>query len=543
MKSAIALQQFKKCIILFIIGIGCSSLTYVIYIVDPMTMILEYNLRMMPHSLLFKVWKEPNLDIYLKIYVFNITNPIEFLSGKEKLKLQEIGPYVYQEYLVNDNITFNDNDTISYVPRRTVVYVPEMSVGDPMEDIVNVPNIPYLGISSALSDAGFIVNYPIVQLANLMNTKPILNISVYDYLWGYEDSLVKLASGIVPNFINFQKFGLLDRMYDEGENIVTVTLQKNADMAEEKGRYLSIDMYNGSPGMAQWGYVETEGNETREENTVCNMLQGATEGIVFPSYLDKRTIFRVYRKAFCRPLPIMFRKEIWADNGLPGYLYTLTDDFAAPPDQNPDNECFCRKMKTCLKKGLSDITPCYYNIPAAVSLPHFLDADPSLLENVEGLKPDREKHKSYIIIQQTVGMPMFFHSRMQTNLIMNRLQYNSKIAAFNDVTVPLFWSDMTVTSLPIYLTIILKLVLRILPIAQMMFMYLLGIIGVTTSVISLISVAWIFNQQQQQEQEMIKNNDNSDLRIPLYNSHHTSNIVPPLKKIASQTDCLTDYYN
>lgn len=91
------------------------------------------------------------------------------------------------------------------------------------------------------------------------------------------------------------------------------------------------------------------------------MLQGATEGIVFPSYLDKRTIFRVYRKAFCRPLPIMFRKEIWADNGLPGYLYTLTDDFAAPPDQNPDNECFCRKMKTCLKKGLSDITPCYYS--------------------------------------------------------------------------------------------------------------------------------------------------------------------------------------
>lgn len=68
------------------------------------------------------------------------------------------------------------------------------------------------GISSALSDAGFIVNYPIVQLANLMNTKPILNISVYDYLWGYEDSLVKLASGIVPNFINFQKFGLLDRV-------------------------------------------------------------------------------------------------------------------------------------------------------------------------------------------------------------------------------------------------------------------------------------------------------------------------------------------
>ncbi|KMQ83466.1 scavenger receptor class b member 1-like protein, partial [Lasius niger] len=44
-----------------------------------------------------------------------------------------------------------------------------------------------------------------------MGAKPILNISVYDYLWGYEDSMVTLASGIVPNFINFQKFGLMDR--------------------------------------------------------------------------------------------------------------------------------------------------------------------------------------------------------------------------------------------------------------------------------------------------------------------------------------------
>jgi len=52
--------------------------------------------------------------------------------------------YVFREYIVNDNITFNDNNTMSYIPRRTVVYVPEMSVGDPMEDIVNVPNVPYL---------------------------------------------------------------------------------------------------------------------------------------------------------------------------------------------------------------------------------------------------------------------------------------------------------------------------------------------------------------------------------------------------------------
>jgi len=81
-----------------------------------------------------------------------------------------------------------------------------------------------------LSDAGFIVNYPIVQLANLMNAKPILNISVYDYLWGYNDPMVKLANGIVPNFIDFQKFGLLDRVSKSFFIFQTIfiSLNKNA---------------------------------------------------------------------------------------------------------------------------------------------------------------------------------------------------------------------------------------------------------------------------------------------------------------------------
>jgi len=98
----------------------------------------------------------------------------------------------------------------------------------------------------------------------------------------------------------------------------------------------------------------------RFRNTACNRIQGSTDGIVFPSHIDKRVIFRVFRKAFCRPLPIVFKKEVWLD-GIPGYLYTLADNFADLPDQNPDNECFCRREKSCLRKGLSDLTPCYYS--------------------------------------------------------------------------------------------------------------------------------------------------------------------------------------
>lgn len=502
-----------------------------------MKMFMEYNLQMKPHTFLFSAWKKPPLDIYLNVYIFNITNPVEFLSGKEKLKVQEIGPYVYQEFLEHDNITFNDNNTMSYIPRRRIVYVPEMSINNPENDIVNVPNVPFLGASSALHDAGFLLNYPLVQLSNVMGAKPILNITAYDYLWGYDDSMVRLVSGIVPNFVNFQKFGLLDRMYDEGENIVTMVLQKSTDIKNEKGRYLSIDKFNGSPGLAQWGYIETEGNETQEGNSVCNTLQGATEGIVFPCNINKNLTFRVFRKAFCRALPIMYKKDVTLENGIPGYLYSLADDFADPPDQNPDNECYCRKMKTCLKKGLSDITPCYYNIPTAVSLPHFLDSDPSLLENIEGLKPDRKNHDSFVILQQLIGMPIYAHSRLQTNLIMHPTHYNSKIAVFNGLTIPLIWSDMNFGPLATHLVIKLKL-LYIIPVAQTVLIYLLGIIGLMTIVLSLtFTLRMFYKKQQKQEQETIRNIDNSDLRIPLYNGQYTSiNILPSIKKFTSKTD-------
>lgn len=51
---------------------------------------------MSPTSLVFSLWEKPPVDIYISVYIFNITNPEEFLAGKEKLKVEEIGPYVYQ---------------------------------------------------------------------------------------------------------------------------------------------------------------------------------------------------------------------------------------------------------------------------------------------------------------------------------------------------------------------------------------------------------------------------------------------------------------
>lgn len=48
-------------------------------------------------SYLFGVFKKPPLDVFLTVYVFNVTNVEEFINVPgTKLRLQEVGPYVYQ---------------------------------------------------------------------------------------------------------------------------------------------------------------------------------------------------------------------------------------------------------------------------------------------------------------------------------------------------------------------------------------------------------------------------------------------------------------
>lgn len=169
----------------------------------------------------------------------------------------------------------------------------EMSVGDLTKDVIQVPNVPLLGMTSVAADLSIWAELAVSTLTKSLHCKPFLNLTVNDYLWGYEDKLVSLASSFVPNFINFKRFGLLDRMLDDGQNLVSMNLPsrnfnkvkvEDAPYSEylkteinETEHFLSkretnayepiikdysIDTWNGSPGLAHWGY-ESDGDGSR----------------------------------------------------------------------------------------------------------------------------------------------------------------------------------------------------------------------------------------------------------------------------------------
>lgn len=68
------------------------------------------------------------------------------------------------------------------------------------------------GISAALQDSSMFVNMAVSSISHYLGSKPFVNVTVHEYLWGYDDPLVELANDVVPNWINFPRFGILDRV-------------------------------------------------------------------------------------------------------------------------------------------------------------------------------------------------------------------------------------------------------------------------------------------------------------------------------------------
>lgn len=65
--------------------------------IQPYELIFNWKVEFSEGGEIFDIWRKPDVDLYLKVYLWNITNHEDYLAGRaEKLKFQEVGPYVYK---------------------------------------------------------------------------------------------------------------------------------------------------------------------------------------------------------------------------------------------------------------------------------------------------------------------------------------------------------------------------------------------------------------------------------------------------------------
>lgn len=70
--------------------------------------------------------------------------------------------------------------------------------------------------------------------------------------------------------------------------------------------------------------------------------------------------------------------------------------------------------------GVLLISWSFPDAPLVVSLPHFLNSNPSLISAVDGLKPDEDSHDFFIDVEPVMGIPVRASARMQMNVVLDR---------------------------------------------------------------------------------------------------------------------------
>ena len=239
---------------------------------------------------------------------------------------------------------------------------------------------------------------------------PFFKVKVSDILWGMDHPLLKIAKGTfvdMPNFVfPHDKFGIFVGKNGTNPGIMTAETGINEHF-NKIGRVIS---FNQKPKLDFW-------------KGKCNDING-TDGSSFPPDILPNATLYLFNRDLCRSIPLE-KLEMQGDvisSGVPGYRFVPPKNIFSPPEENPDNECFCMTDAGCnIPKGVFDMSACQYGAPIMMSWPHFFQADPTLLEGVIGLKPNPSKHQFFMDIQPKLGVALKAQARSQINVQMYKM--------------------------------------------------------------------------------------------------------------------------
>ncbi|KAK6645194.1 hypothetical protein RUM43_001470 [Polyplax serrata] len=421
------------------------------FIYTPFDFIMRERLRMLPGLPPFDWWKNPPDEVLLKVYIFNVTNSQEYLNGNTTvLKFDEVGPFVFREKLRHTNVTFNGNGTLTYTAHRSAIFLPELSSNLTLDVKLIAPNLALLGGASFLSDYSFITKLGFNLIIRRLSPSPFVEITANDYMWNWTDPLVGVAKKLMPHLVPVENLGILDTVYADFVDEVTVYMGPGSDR-----KFFLIDKFHGTTRLGWW------------PSEKCDSAVNSTEGVAYPQFLTRNDTIRYLRKTICRVANLHWKKDV-VQNSLNAYRFELPEDtFHRPKD--PKDDCFTLPKDKPLPSGIADVSPCYYNFPIGISLPHFYGGSEDLMKQlkIEGLKASKEKHGSYVIVEPITGIPMESRARSQCNLIVKSMSgFPENLQKFSNVIIPMFWLEYGQVGLPWYVKYLLYFVVLFIPAIQ-----------------------------------------------------------------------------
>ncbi|KAJ8921151.1 hypothetical protein NQ315_013623 [Exocentrus adspersus] len=314
-------------------------------------------------------------------------------------------------------------------------------------------------IADVVSDASMITRLGLNIVIRQTKSEPLVQMTAKEFMFGYSSTLMTLGNSFMSSWIYFDKLGLIDRMYDFDGDYETIYTGEKHGLANIG----LIDKYRGSTKIPQW-------------ESPCGDVTGASDGTKFPGFVKSNDTLLFFRKSMCRAKALVKVNET-ISNGLKAYVYHFDPESDDNGHVHEKNKCFCKGPRKCLPPGLLDVRGCYYGFPIALSYPHFLDGDQALTAKVNGTNPDPAKHKSFFVLQPDSGLPIELAVRYQINMALGPIHKIANCERFNDMVLPLLWTEIRLYQLPTNLALRFRMYLSILPVGEKVVTYLLLVGG------------------------------------------------------------------
>ena len=261
---------------------------------------------------------------------------------------------------------------MSYSTRKEFSFVPELSVGDHSKDQITLANVPAISAMYQNRYASWFTKWGIEQvLSNLLGHSMYVTKTPEEFVWGYHEPLFDLAktympAGSAPPSNNFGFFV----GKNQSQNLPSYTMHTGEGSPYDLSK---ISSYNGSEYLKIWNGKQ------------CNKVQGS-DGATFNPYIQRQEQLWFFNDQLCRSMPLVFDSQVKSGE-LPGYRFVPHDNvFKIDFDKYPENECFCDGEELCdmIGDGMFAVSKCQFNAPIILSWPHFLHANQTFFDKIEG---------------------------------------------------------------------------------------------------------------------------------------------------------------
>uniref|UniRef100_A0A1I8PLM1 Protein croquemort n=2 Tax=Stomoxys calcitrans TaxID=35570 RepID=A0A1I8PLM1_STOCA len=383
-------------------------------------------LPLKPGGRTYEFWTVPPVPVYLAMYLYNWTNPEQVRVKGVKPNFERVGPYVFREDKVKNNITWYANNTVSFMPQRTWYFEPSMS-GGTLEDNVTCPHLPTIAASHMARDFPKLIKIFFNMALNSNGGSLYQTHTANEWIFqGFYDEFLdyamKLNNSMTGNIKDNHFAWLLNRNGSkdfEGLFTINTGVEDLREMGELK-------FWNGKN---HTGFFEGE----------CGRLNGSTADLFVPNRGPEEWI-TIYMKDTCRIINLE-PSGTEVIEGIEAIRYETKPDTYDSGELNPDMKCYCPpelQPNNCPKHGVTDIRTCSEGAPMFMSHPGFLYADPMYANTTTGTKADPAKDVFYITMEPKLGVPLDVNAAIQISLFIEADRDITLLKGLPSFYAPLF---------------------------------------------------------------------------------------------------------